>query len=132
MPITIKNSKGEVLLVYPADTLVGADLRHQNLEHAILAGMDCTGALFDHSVLVWAHCRKTIFIKASFKNADMLHIQAHESNCEEADWEGADIERGVFIKANLLNARNWYKLGRDYQAKFLGAVMPDGRKVEEE
>lgn len=132
MPIEIKNSKGELLLVYPGDSLVKADLRCKNLEHAVLAGMDCTEALFDGADLEWAHCRKTIFKKASFKNAYMVYFQGHESNCEEADWEGVNIERAKFIGANLFRGRNWHKRERDYQAKFMGAIMPDGRKVDEE
>ena len=132
MPVEIKNSKGEVILVYPADTLVGADLRNKPLKHAILAGQDCTEALFDNSDLEYAHCRGTKFKRASFRNAYMVYLQGHESDCEGADWEGANIERAKFINANLRGGRNWHKRERDFQAKFLGAIMPDGRKVEEE
>ena len=99
---------------------------------AVLADKDCSGALFDDSDLEFAHCRRTKFRRSSFRNAYMVYFQGQESDCEEANWEGANIERAKFLGANLFRGRNWHKRARDFQAKFLGAIMPDGRKVEEE
>lgn len=132
MPVEIKSSKGELLLTYPSDSLVGANLKDKKLSHAVLAGMDCRGAIFDGADLEFAHCRGTNFTGASFKNAYMVYGQFHEANFTEADFEGVNIERAKFFNADLTNAKNWHKRERDYQAKFMGATMPDGRKVDEE
>ena len=132
MPVEIRNSRGVMLLVYPGDNLINADLRNANLKEAVLAGMNCTGAKFDGADLEWAHCRKTIFIEASFVNTYMPYGQFHEAKFMGADFEGVNIERAKFLGANLTDVKNWHKRERDYQAKFLGATMPDGRKVEEE
>ena len=132
MPVEIKNSKGEVILVYPGESLVNADLRGKNLKDALLSQMDCYGAIFDGADLEFAHCRGTNFTEASFKNAYMVYGQFHQAKFAGADFEGANIERAKFIDANLAGAKNWHKKERDYQAKFSGATMPDGRKVDAE
>lgn len=132
VPIEIRNSKKEIILTYPGDSLVNADLSNKDLQHAVLTQIDCSGAIFDGSDLEFAHCRGTNFSGASFKNAYMVYGQFHEANFAGADFEGVNIERAKFINANLNGVRNWHKRERDFQAKFLGAIMPDGRKVEEE
>ena len=132
MPVEIKNSKGNVILVYKAESLVNADLRNQNLKDALLTQMDCSGAIFNGADLEFAHCRGTNFTGASFKNAYMVYGQFHQANFRGADFEGVNIERAKFIGADLTGVVNWHKRERDYQAKFSGATMPDGRKVDEE
>ena len=132
MAIEIKNSKGQTLFVHLGESLVNADFSNKDLKHAVLSNMNCSGANFDGADLEFAHCRGTNFTGASFKNAYMVYGQFHEANFTEADFEGVNIERAKFIDANLTNAINWHKRERDYQAKFMGATMPDGRKVEEE
>lgn len=132
MSVKIKNSNGQTLLVYPADNLVNADFSNKDLKHAVLANMNCTGANFDGADLEFAHCRGTNFSGASFRNAYMVYGQFHEAIFIDADFEGVNIERAKFIGADLTNIRNWHKRERDFQAKFMGATMPDGRKVDEE
>lgn len=132
MPVEIKNSKGEVILVYPGESLINADLRNKDLKHAFLEQMDCTGAIFDGADLEFAHCRGANFNGASFKNAYMVYGQFHQAKFQGADFEGVNIERAKFIEADLTGIVNWHKRERDFQAKFLGATMPDGRKVEQE
>ncbi len=132
MPVEIKNSKGEVILIYLGESLVNADLRNKNLEHVFLEQVDCSGAVFDGANLEFAHCRGSNFTGASFKNAYMVHGQFHQAKFLGADFEGANIERAKFIKADLTGAINWDRKERDYQAKFSGATMPDGRKVDQE
>lgn len=132
MPVEIKNAKGEVILVYPGENLVNADLRGKNLKDAVLTQIDCSGAIFDGADLEFAHCRGANFTGASFKNAYMVYGQFHQAKFQGADFEGVNIERAKFIGADLTGAINWHKRERDYQAKFLGATMPDGRKVDEE
>lgn len=132
MSVEIKNSKGEIILVFSGENLINADLSNKDLKHVVLARMDCRGAIFDGADLEFAHCRGTNFTGASFKNAYMVYGQFHEANFTEADFEGVNIERAKFIGADLTNVRNWHKRERDFQAKFMGATMPDGRKVEEE
>ena len=132
MPVEIKNSKGAIILVYPDNNLIGADLKNANLKGATLAKMDCSGAVFDGADLEYAHCRGTNFTGASFKNAYMVYGQFHEAQFADADFEGVNIERAKFIGANLYGVKNWHKRERDFQAKFLSATMPDGRKVDQE
>ena len=130
--VEIKNSKGEVILVYPGESLVNANLSNKDLKHAFLEQMDCTGAIFDGADLEFAHCRGANFTRASFKNAYMVYGQFHQAKFHGADFEGVNIERAKFIEAVLTGIVNWHKRERDFQAKFLGAIMPDGRKVDEE
>jgi len=132
MPVEIRNPKGELLMIYLGDSLVGADLRNKDLKHAVLTKMDCAGAVFDGADLEYAHCRGANFTGASFKNAYMVYGQFHEAKFINADFEGVNIERAKFINADLSGVKNWHKRERDFQAKFLGTTMPDGRKVEEE
>lgn len=132
VPIEIRSQKGQVLLVYPGENLVNADLSNKDLKHVVLAGINCSGAKFDGADLEFAHCRGTNFTGASFRNAYMVYGQFHEANFTEADFEGVNIERAKFLGANLTGIKNWHKRERDYQAKFMGATMPDGRKVDEE
>ena len=132
MPVEIKNSKGVVILVYPNDSLVNANLKNANLKEAVLIKMDCSRAVFDGADLEYAHCRGTNFTGASFKNAYMVYGQFHEAIFVDADFDGVNIERAKFFGANLTGVKNWHKRERDFQAKFLGATMPDGRKVDQE
>lgn len=132
MPVEIKSSKGQVIMVYQGESLVNADFKNKDLKHVVLTGMDCRRAIFDGADLEFAHCRGTNFTGASFKNAYMVYGQFHEANFTEADFEGVNIERAKFYSANLRGVKNWHKRERDYQAKFMGAIMPDGRKVDEE
>ncbi len=94
--------------------------------------MDCSGANFEGADLEFAHCRGTTFNGANFKNAYMVYGQFHEAQFVEAEFEGVNIERAKFYDANLFNVKNWHKRERDFQAKFLGAILPDGRKVDAE
>lgn len=132
MPVEIKNSKGQTIFIYQGEILARADLKNTNLEDAVLAGMNCSEAIFDGANLRFAHCRGANFSGASFRNVDMLKAQMYSTNCQGADFEGVDMERARFDNADLTGAKNWHNRERDYQAKFLGATMPDGRKVEEE
>lgn len=108
MPIEIKNLKGELIEIYPDNSLVGADLSNKkNLAYADFRGMDmrninlgrahCRGADFstadlsgEKTCLVYANCQQAKFLRTNLTNADL----------ERIDIRGADLST-----AQLSNAR---------------------------
>lgn len=123
MPVEIKNLDGKILLVYEADTLVGADLKNKNLTRADFRDMDLSGI-----ILEYAHCRGADFSGSSLKNAYMPYAQCMEAVFNGTNFEGADIERVRFDNADLRGALNLEKVARDFRARFDGAILPDGAR----
>jgi len=124
MPVEIKNLNGEVIYVFPGDTLVGANLSGKNLTRADLRDRDLTQIDLEN-----AHCRGADFSRSVMKNAWMVYIRATSATFRETDLEGANIERGNLEEADLLEAKNWNKLKNDFQLKLAGARLPDGQIV---
>ncbi|MBI2446571.1 MAG: pentapeptide repeat-containing protein [Parcubacteria group bacterium] len=123
MPVEIKNLDGKVMLVYEADTLVGADLKNKNLTKVDFRNMDLGGINLEY-----AHCRGADFSGANLKNAYMPYAQCMEAIFHGTDFENANIERVRFDNADLRNAINLEKVARDFRARFDGAILPDGTR----
>lgn len=123
MPVEIRNLDGRTLLVYEADTLVGANLKNKNLTGADFRNMNLNGVNLEY-----AHCRGADFSGANLRNAYMPYAQCMEAIFHGTDFEGANIERVRFDRADFRNALNLEKVSRDFRARFDGATLPDGSK----
>ena len=128
MPVEIKNLNGQVIYVYPGDTLVGADLSKQalngkNLEYADFRAKDLTGATLERTP-----CRGADFSGATLNRVLMEYVDAREAKfLSGTNFTDANIERGNFRKADFTGSFSLAKVKRDFQAKFSGATMPDGQ-----
>lgn len=123
MPVEIRNLDGKIILVYEADTLVGADLKNKNLTKADFRNMDLSKINLEY-----AHCRGADFSDTILRDAYMPYAQCMDAIFHGTDFEGANIERVRFDNADLRNAKNLEKVARDFRARFDGATLPDGTR----
>ncbi|MBI2062872.1 MAG: pentapeptide repeat-containing protein [Candidatus Yanofskybacteria bacterium] len=103
MSVEIKNLDGEVVFVFPGDSLVEANLsNNKNLGRADFRGQDMRNVN-----LGGAHCRG-----ADFSGADMsgqktclVYAQCQDAKFVGTNLEGADMERINICGADLTGAR---------------------------
>lgn len=101
--VEIKNLDGEVIFIFPGDSLVGVDLSNNKL----LGRADFRGQDMRNINLGGAHCRE-----ADFSGADMsgqktclVYTQCQGAKFIGANLEGADMERINICGADLTGAK---------------------------
>lgn len=106
--IKIKNKQGDVLLEYPGDSLIGADLRGvdlngadlrgANLEKADLTEANMMNADLSGAILQWTRSYKTNFDGANFQKARLY--PAFFSHCT---LKGANFDKSLMVLVGFGN-----------------------------
>ena len=133
MPVEIKNGKGEVLLVVPADSLVNAKLRGAKLPGANLRGLELRGCDLTGADLRGADLRGCNLTQAFLRGVDLRNAKCRDANFKfaslaNAKIQGADLTYAKLDSANLERAKlnNSRLLCADFQnARMVGADLTD-------
>ncbi|HLX55325.1 MAG TPA: pentapeptide repeat-containing protein [Aquella sp.] len=108
MKIYNKLDSTKVILDYPSDSLVGADLRNADLNYANLYNADLHNADLYNADLRNANLHNANLHNADLRNADLSYADLNYANLRNADLRNADLRNADLHNAKLDNTViNW-------------------------